>query len=126
MGLLDYCIHRKPETQEAMRQRLIAGDWPRWITNRPRNRYIGQVVLSMPPWADRDALRAIHERSQTMTQMTGVEHHVSHTVPLCHPRVCGLTVPANLTIKPAKINMAESNHRWPDMWETQLEMFHED
>jgi hypothetical protein len=33
-----------------------------------------------------------------------------YIVPLTHPRVCGLTVPWNLEIKPARVNMSESNH----------------
>jgi hypothetical protein len=125
MGLLDYCIHRTVATQEAMRQRIIAGHVPKWISNRPRNRYIGQVVVSMPSWTCRAELRLIYAWAKTMTMFTGTQHHVSHIVPLNHPYVCGLTVPANLTIKPAKRNMAESNHRWPDMWDQQLEMFDE-
>lgn len=123
MGLLNYCILRTPVAQEAMRQRVIAGNVPKWITNRPRNRYIAQVVISMPAWAGRAELRAIYLRCAMLTWLTGEQHHVSHIVPLNHPYVCGLTVPANLTIKTARQNMAESNHRWPDMWDHQLEMF---
>jgi len=114
MGMLDYIVHRKPETRERVRQETLAGKVPRWVTNRPRNRYILQVILSCPPWVDRDELKAIQERTRCLTEMTGVEHHVSHIVPLNHPRVCGLTVPWNLEPKPAKVNMAESNYVVPE------------
>ena len=59
MGMLDYVIHRSPETRELRRQELIAGKVPRWIANSRRFRYIRQVVISTPGWVDRDELIAI-------------------------------------------------------------------
>jgi hypothetical protein len=114
MGMLDYVIHRTNETRERIRQRVISGDIPKWITNSKRLRYIAQVIISTPKWVDRDELKAIKYRAQCITEMTGIEHHVCHKTPLNHPRICGLTVPWNLEIKPARINLHESNHVLPD------------
>lgn len=114
MGMLDYIVHRKPETRERGRKAVLAGYVPEWVANCPRNRYILQVIVSCPPWADRDELKAIQARTRELTESTGVPHHVSHIVPLNHPRMCGLTVPWNLEPKPAKANMAESNHVIPE------------
>lgn len=110
MGMLDYVVHRLPATRERVRQEVIAGKVPRWITNRGRARYIAQVIISCPSWADRDALKAIQARARCLSAMTGIEHHVAHIIPLNHPRMCGLTVPWNLEIKHAIINLMESNH----------------
>lgn len=120
MGLLDYVVHRTNATRERVRQEAIAGKVPRWITNSRRRRYILQVILSTPGWVDREELKTIKARAQCLTEMTGVAHHVSHRIPLNHPRMCGLTVPWNLELKHAAVNMAESNHVMPD---EQLQLF---
>lgn len=113
MGWLDY-LGRSPS-----REALVRGETPTWIANSKRSRYIAAVLLSAPPWVDRKALEAIRERARWMSEMDQVEYQVDHIVPLNHPLVCGLTVPWNLQIIPAKCNGAKSNKWAPD----QLELF---
>lgn len=120
MGMLHYAMGRKPATLMRVKLEILAGPMPRWIKNSKRARYIAQVVLSTPPWVDRQALRRIQDRCACLTAMTGIEHHVAHKTPLNHPNVCGLTVPWNLEIKTARANLAESNHVMP---EGQLSLF---
>lgn len=110
MGMLDFVVCRKPETRERVRQDIIAGNIPVWVANSKRAHYIKQVILSCPGWVDRDALKSIQLRARQLSELSGVEQHICHKTPLNHPRVCGLTVPWNLEIKPAVVNMAESNH----------------
>lgn len=114
MGMIHYARH-------GSRRRLIAGDMPNWVRNSKRRDYIAQVLLSLPPWQDIAELKRIGERCACISEMTGVAHHVSHIVPLTHPRVCGLTVPWNLEIKPARVNMSESNRF--NIADEQLELF---
>lgn len=111
MGFVHY-LGRAPS-----RAKLVAGEVPAWIANSSRRKYIAAVVLSAPPWVDRKALYALHEQAQALTRETGVPHHLDHIVPLNHPRVCGLTVPWNLTISTARVNMAKSNHWCPEQME---------
>lgn len=99
------------------RARLLAGQVPTWLANSARRPYIEQVLLSMPPWVSVTALRSIQERARWLTVMTGVPHEVDHIVPLRHPLVCGLTVPWNLQILPARVNNAKSNTWCPDQQE---------
>lgn len=110
MGMLDYVVHRTPETRERVRQAILRGEVPRWILKTRRARYVAQVIISTPPWADRDALKLVQLRCRQITELSGVDHHVCHIVPLNNPRVCGLTVPWNLEVKTARINLAESNN----------------
>lgn len=120
MGMLDYVVNRTPRRREEVRQEVIRGHLPHWLKRTGRTYYVAQVIKSCPPWADRDALKLIQLRCRQLTELTGVEHHVSHIVPLTHPYVCGLTVPWNLECKTARVNLAESNHIKPD---GQLELF---
>jgi len=120
MGMLDYVVHRIAATRNLVRERLIAGDVPHWIKRSKRARYISAIIISTPPWVDRDALKLIQYNCRCLTEFTGVEYHTNHIVPLNHPLVCGLTVPWNLENIPAKQNIAQSNHwnndRQPDLF----------
>lgn len=69
-----------------------------------------------PPWADREAIRAIYRECRRITRETGIEHHVDHIIPVRGRRVCGLHVPENLRIITAEENLRKSN-RLPEMLE---------
>lgn len=62
-----------------------------------------------PKWADQVAIRAIYKEATRMTAVTGIRHDVDHIVPLRHPCVCGLHVPANLQILTSDENKRKSN-----------------
>lgn len=102
-----------------LRPLLLAGNEPPWLRRHPRRSYIVAAVLSAPPWTDRKALNALRDEARRLTALTGVEHVLDHIVPLCHPYVCGLTVPWNLRVITRAQNAAKSNHWTPD----QLELF---
>lgn len=68
-----------------------------------------------PAWADRRAMREIRATAWRLTLETGVTYSVDHIVPLRHPLVCGLHVPANLDVMPLLDNMRKANAWWPDM-----------
>jgi len=77
------------------------------------------AVLSAPSWADRAAIRALRDEARRLTVVTKVRHVLDHVIPLNHPRVCGLTISANLRVITFAQNAYKSNHWNPD----QLELF---
>ncbi len=115
MGTLDY-------VRAASKKRILDGEIPHWIAKRPKHTaaYILQAVLSAPPWVNRKDLRTIQQFARFMTATTGTLHTVDHIMPLRHPLVCGLTVPWNLRVIPAKFNYAKGNDWCPDQLELDL------
>ena len=70
--------------------------------------------LASPAWRDASRIRAIYKEAERR-RAAGENVHVDHIVPLRSKLVCGLHVEANLTIIPARDNVAKGNRVWPDM-----------
>lgn len=68
-------------------------------------------------------MRALFRRAEKLTRDTGVLYSVDHHVPLQHPLVCGLHWHANMSVALMHENNRKNNRTWPDMWETQPELF---
>jgi len=68
-----------------------------------------------PSWANAFFIHEAYELAALRTEMTGVEWHVDHIVPLQSKRVCGLHWEGNFQVIPAIENAAKGNRHWPDM-----------
>ncbi len=69
-------------------------------------------IKATPSWLNQTQLDEIvefYEIAQMFKLYTGQEYHVDHIVPLQGENVCGLHVPWNLQVIPAKENLSKSN-----------------
>jgi hypothetical protein len=78
--------------------------WAAYIVERRKKR-----DRSMPPWADRNAIRKIYLQARQLTIETGIKHEVDHIIPSNHELVCGLHVETNLQILTESENIKKSN-----------------
>jgi len=69
-----------------------------------------------PAWSNRNKVLEVYEQARKISELTGVQHHVDHVVPLTSKLVCGLHNEFNLRVIPATDNLKKHNRTWPDMW----------
>lgn len=87
---------------------------PDKVNAQTAKRY-AKKLRALPSWADLKDIEDIYALARLRTELTGIEWHVDHTVPLNSPLVCGLHCEANLQIIPAGPNISKGNNWWPDM-----------
>ena len=79
-------------------------EWSLYIVERRKKR-----DKSLPPWANKQAIRAIYFEARRLTASTGIKYEVDHIIPSNHPLVCGLHVETNLQIITEFENITKSN-----------------
>ena len=75
-------------------------------------KYRATKLQATPPWLTEKQLHditVIYTACAKVSERTGKPHHVDHVVPLQGENICGLHVPWNLAIIPAKMNLSKSN-----------------
>jgi len=78
------------------------------LASQCRRRQAAQLQRT-PPWADMSAIAEFYVEAKRLEELTGIQFHVDHIVPLQGELVSGLHVPANLQLLPAHENLSKSN-----------------
>ncbi len=89
---------------------LETGKLPAWF-KKPRET---NLLLSYPFWVTKEMLKPFIAEVKRKNLETGIQHSIDHIIPIRHPLVCGLSVPANLRVIPAKQGERKGNQFCPD------------
>lgn len=75
-----------------------------------RKRREERIKMATPPWCDIQEIARLHAKVRRLNEEEGyIAYHLDHKIPLANEDVCGLHVPWNLQILPARENLKKSN-----------------
>lgn len=60
-------------------------------------------------WGNKFYINEAYHLAMIRTELTGIEWHVDHVIPLIHDKVCGLHCEDNLQVIPALQNLSKGN-----------------
>jgi hypothetical protein len=90
------------EYRESNKGKILALNAKRYATK----------LKATPNWLsqiDHKNIEDFYKKAQQLELLTGQKYHVDHIIPLQGENVCGLHVPWNLQVIPAKENLSKSN-----------------
>lgn len=87
-----------------------------WRVNAMSAKRRAAIFKATPVWVDYEAIAAIYEQSQELSNITGIEHHVDHYYPINGKTVCGLHVAENLQVITKQENLDKGNKHPDDVY----------
>jgi len=110
-------LEKKRKWQDKNRERVnhYNNEWrkanPHKHSER-QSRRRAEKLSATPKWLEdhhKAHIKRTYKLARFMTEVTGESYHVDHIIPLKGKNVCGLHVPENLQVMPARLNLKKSN-----------------
>jgi len=108
--------HDNKESEELKTKR--SDYYKTWLKNNAdkncakESRRRARKLNATPPWLTDEQnahINRTYKLCKIVSEATGEKYHVDHIVPLQGKNVCGLHVPWNIRVIPAKLNLEKSN-----------------
>lgn len=106
--------HRQKIQDYNKHYRELNRDWYLLYYRRYNGNRRAQILKATPTWADKELINDVYRQASEMSHVFGITFDVEHIVPLISKTVCGLHVPANLTVLESSANRSKGNRWWPD------------
>ena len=85
------------------------------VTHWSRKYQAGKIQRT-PSWANEQLIAAYYKEAKRLEELTGIQFHVDHIIPLQGDLVSGLHVETNLQLLPAHENIGKSNSFDPELF----------
>jgi hypothetical protein len=69
--------------------------------------------MSVPKWANRNAINTKYREAQRLTEETGIKYVCDHIDPVLSPFICGFHVDENIAVITEAANLVKNNHFTP-------------
>lgn len=112
------CVAADIVAARAAREKRMAEWRTKWEADGANRKFVlgrlasrrrfARIKQATPAWVDMAQIYEIYDECERITFETGIQHHVDHIWPIFHTHCCGLHVPWNLRVVPARENLKKS------------------
>ena len=107
-----YQRNRKKKAEYA--RKSITGRLQATFRNQTRGKARAAKLQRRPSWANKQLIDAFYKEAKRLEELTGIQFHVDHIIPMQGELVSGLDVETNLQLIPAHENLGKSNSFDPE------------